>query len=160
MYIKKNINKIIYILIIIALLSCTVLGLMSCSEYNNYEKFYIPYLDPELQAVYHTRLTLIKSQEDLEKYFTQEDYITIGESYDNFVEKFDEEFFKKYVLIPALIDDNAKLTIKKGKSIIKLIYSYNNECFTLGMPSLKFLRVPVNFIGDKTVVLRENRFNY
>lgn len=104
---------------------------MSCSEYNNYEKFYIPYHDPELQAVYHTRLTLIKSREDLEKYFTQEDYITKGESYDNFVEKFDEDFFKKYVLIPALIDENAKLTIKKGESIIKLIYSYNNECFIL-----------------------------
>lgn len=160
MYIKKNINKIIYILIVIALLSCTVVGLMSCSEYNNYEKFYIPYHDPELQAVYHTQLTLIKSQEALEKYFTQEDYITKGESYDNFVEKFDEDFFKKYVLIPALIDENAKLTIKKGKSIIKLIYSYNNECFTLGMPSFRFLRVPVNFVGDKTVVMRENRYNY
>lgn len=160
MYIKKNINKIIYILIIIALLSCAVLGLMSCSEYNNYEKLYIPYHDPELQAVYHTRLALIKCQEDLEKYFTQEDYITKGKSYDNFVKEFDEDFFKKYVLIPALIDDNAKLTIKKGKSIIKLIYSYNNNCFTLGMPSFRFLRVPVNFVGDKTVVMRENRYNY
>lgn len=96
------------------------------------------------------RPAIIRNIEDLDSYFSQEDYIQKNEFYEESISQFTSEFFENKVLLPINYSkENYKIkSIKVNKEYVEVTLKFKSGLRPDVADSLYFLEINIKDIGE------------